>query len=164
MSTKWDTRFMELAGLVAQWSKDRSRKVGCVIVGADKSIVSTGYNGFPRGVNDDEEARHERPAKYKWTEHAERNAIYNAARIGTALAGCSMYIPWYPCMDCARAIIQSGISELVCVEPNWNDPVWSSDFKDVPTILKEGGVTVRFATTQTTLGLPLCVFLIPSPT
>lgn len=140
----WDARFMELAGVIANWSKDRSRKTAAIIVGAAKEIRAVGYNGFPRGVDDNIDHRHERPAKYKWTEHAERNAIYNAARIGVSVSGCTMYLPWYPCMDCARAIIQSGISELICREPDWNDPIWKSDFSEVPTLLSEGVVLVRF--------------------
>src|SRR5690349_7537513 len=106
--TDWDSRFMELALLVGSWSKDRSRQVGCVVVGPDNEIRSTGYNGFPREVDDSVEARHVKPAKYRWTEHAERNAIYNACLIGTPLKGCKMYLSWFPCMDCARAIAQSG--------------------------------------------------------
>src|SRR5690242_7044614 len=116
--TKWDQRFMELAKLIATWSKDRSTKVGCVVVGTDNEVRSIGFNGFPRGVDDDVEERHERPAKYAWTEHAERNAIYSAVRVGISLKGCTMYLPWFPCMDCARALIQSGIAELVAFEPN----------------------------------------------
>jgi dCMP deaminase len=90
--------------------------------------VAHGWNGFPRGVDDDVDERHERPAKYLWTEHAERNAIYNAAAIGAATAGCTMYLPWYPCTGCARAIIQSGISEVVCVEPDWGDSTYATEF------------------------------------
>src|SRR3954465_12147778 len=81
----WDGRFMRMAGEIAGWSKDLSRKVGCVIVGPKNEIRAAGYNGFPRNTNDTRAYRHERPMKYKWTEHAERNAIYNAARVGIPL-------------------------------------------------------------------------------
>jgi dCMP deaminase len=142
----WDTRFLSLAALVATWSKDDSRKVGCVIVGPDHDIRAIGFNGFPRGVDDNIPARKERPAKYAWTEHAERNAIYNAARIGVPLKGCTAYLPWFPCMDCARAIAQAGISELVCgQEPDLSDPKWGADFASVPVLLREAGVSLRFA-------------------
>lgn len=144
MSVDWDTRIMDLAKYVGQWSKDEARKVGCVIVGPGNEIRAIGYNGFPRGVNDDTGDRHKRPAKYKWTEHAERNAIYQAARAGISLEGCRMYLPWFPCMDCARAIIQSGITELVCVQPDYSDPQWGEDFVSVPELLEEGGVHVRW--------------------
>ena len=140
----WDSRFMNLARHIATWSKDRSRQVGCVIVGPDNEIRAYGFNGFPRGVDDDAEGRHARPAKYKWTEHAERNAIYNAARIGTPLQGCRMYLPWFPCMDCARAVVQSGIAELICERPDLSDPQWGGDFADVPLLLEEAEVRIRW--------------------
>jgi dCMP deaminase len=135
---------MQLAIHVGQWSKDRSTKVGCVVAGSANEVRSIGYNGFPANVDDEDPSRHERPAKYAWTEHAERNAIYNAARIGVSIAGCRMYLPWFPCMDCARAIIQSGIKELIAFEPNVEDSRWGPDFRLAITILNEGGVTVRY--------------------
>ena len=142
--TDWNSKFVELARFIAGWSKDRSRKVGAVIVGPSKEILSIGYNGFPTGVNDDVEARHERPAKYAWTEHAERNAIYNAARVGVGLEGSTIYLPWYPCMDCARAIVQVGINDVVAVEPDWDDPKFGPDFKLVKELFDEVDVWVTF--------------------
>jgi len=143
----WDRRFMELAGFVAGWSKDRSRQVGCVIVAPDNSLRSIGFNGFPRGLNDDHDERHERPAKYFWTEHAERNAIYAAARNGIALAGCRMYLPWFPCVDCARAIVQAGLVELVSLEPDFADTQWGEGFRVSVDLLEEAGLAVRFIST-----------------
>lgn len=140
----WDRRFIDLARHVGNWSKDRSRKVGCVVVGADNIVYAIGVNDFPRGLNDEDDRRHQRPAKYLWTEHAERNAIYNAARIGTALAGCRMYLPWFPCVDCARAIVQVGIVELITVEPDVTDPQWGQGFIVSLELLKEAGVILRF--------------------
>jgi len=137
----WDNKFKGLAEHVAQWSKDRSTKVGAIIVNGRNAVVSIGYNGFPRGVNDDIEDRHDRPAKYKWTEHAERNAIYNA---GQSLIGCSMYLNWFPCVDCARAISQSGIIEIICEEPDLNDPTWGDDFKITIEMMVESGVSIRY--------------------
>lgn len=125
----WDRRFLELAHTVGSWSKDRSAKTGCVIVGPDRLLRSTGYNGFVRGVDDDVPSRHERPMKYSWTEHAERNAIYNAARLGISLTGCTAYINWFPCMDCARALIQVGIVRLVGLTPDQEDLKWGAEFK-----------------------------------
>lgn len=124
----WNKRWMDLAKLVSTWSKDRSSQVGAVIVDNRNVLLSIGWNGFPRGVNDDIEKRHERPIKYKWFEHAERNAIYNAATKGIPLLDSTMIIPWFPCADCARGIIQSGIKKLICVEPNWNDLIYKEDF------------------------------------
>lgn len=144
-TAKWDRRFLELAYQIGLWSKDRSTRVGAVIVGPDLEIRSTGYNGFPRGVNDDVDERHERPQKYLWTEHAERNAIYNAARFGTPLKGCTLYLMWFPCADCARAIVQVGITNLVSMRvPDWDHERWGTSFRCADTILREGGVAIRF--------------------
>jgi dCMP deaminase len=135
---------MDLAKFIASWSKDRSTKVGAVIVDHRNVLLSIGWNGFPRGLNDDIDERHERPIKYKWFEHAERNAIYNAASKGIELLDATIYIPWYPCADCARAIIQSGIVEVVVVEPDWDDERWGDDFKMVKEMFDEVQLHVRF--------------------
>lgn len=115
MSNSWHKHFIEQASFTSSKSKDRSTKVGAVVVGPDNEIRSTGFNGFPRGVNDDVDSRHERPAKYSYTEHAERNAFYNAARVGVSLKGCTMYLNFIPvpCYDCARGVIQSGIKRVI---------------------------------------------------
>lgn len=142
---QWDTRFLELAQQIASWSKDKSRKVGCVIVGPNGEIRTTGYNGFPRGVHDDRfPARHARPEKYLWTEHAERNAIYNAARCGIPLEGCTIYLPWYPCVECARAIIQCGLTTLVAVQPDWYDPKYKVEFMTAAVMFEEAAIEVRY--------------------
>ncbi len=141
----WDSRFMDLARHVGTWSKDRSRQVGCVVVGSDNSVRALGFNGFPRGLDDEKEHRHQRPAKYLWTEHAERNAIYTAARNGVSLAGSRMYLPWFPCVDCARAIVQAGIIELIALPPDLADPQWGEGFAVSLELLKEALVTVRYS-------------------
>lgn len=133
MNKNWDARFLRKAKEYGQWSRDTSTKVGCVIVGPDREIRSTGYNDFPRGVNDAIIARRERPLKYLWTEHAERNAIYNAARVGVSLKGCTLYcgstMLGPPCVDCARALIQSGITRVVGSIGD-NDPMqWREDWR-----------------------------------
>jgi dCMP deaminase len=140
--TNWHKRFMDLAIHIASWSKDRSTKVGCVIVGPDNEIRATGYNGFPRGLNDDVDERHARPAKYRWTEHSERNAIYNAARIGVPLGGCRMYLPWFPCMDCARALVQSGIVQLIAMKPDLTHETWGEEHQQAIQLLFEAGVEI----------------------
>lgn len=142
--TDWDHYFMNLARAVSERSKDRSTKVGCVLVGPDNEVRSTGYNSFPRGINDDAPERHERPEKYLWTEHAERNAIYAAARVGTPLKNCRAYLPWFPCMDCARALVQAGVVELIAVQPDIDTPKWGEEFKRSTTLFSEAGVSVRF--------------------
>jgi dCMP deaminase len=143
---KWDDRFMLLAHHLAQWSIEKGRRVGAVVVGPDKEIRSTGFNGLPRGVNDAVEERHSRitGAKYVWSCHAEQNAIFNAARIGVSLKGCAISVPWFPCVECTKAIIQSGISEVVAYEPNQPNSNWAVDFSISGTMLKEANIVVRF--------------------
>jgi dCMP deaminase len=87
-----------------------------VIVDSRQSVLSLGWNGFPRRINDNIESRHTRPNKYLWTEHAERNAIYNAASTGNILLGATLYVNGIPCADCARAIIQSGITKIIMID------------------------------------------------
>ncbi len=144
-STHWDSRWMALAQLVATWSKDRGRKVGAVIVGPDNEVRSTGFNGIPRGVDDDVEERHDAASgeKYLWVSHAERNAIYNAALLGVSTKGCTIYVPWYPCIDCAKAIVQAGIGRIVCFEPDLSDSNWGKDFEKSLIILGEGNVVTK---------------------
>ncbi len=134
---------MHMAQKYAECSPDRSRKTGCVLV--QRGIaVAAGYNNFPCGVTGTE-ARHARPAKYTWTEHAERNAVYEAARLGVQLQGCTAYCTWYPCADCARALIQSGCFALVCgQQPDFSDPKWGADFAVVQEMLAEVHLPVRF--------------------
>jgi dCMP deaminase len=141
----WQEYYMSMAFLVAMKSKDKSTKVGAVVVGPGGEIRSTGYNGFCRGVLDKEE-RFQRPLKYKFTEHAERNACYNAVRMGVSLLDCTMYTHSIPCSDCARAIIQSGISVLVTYKPYDEDNSdgfaerWNEDCEIAMEMLMEAGV------------------------
>ena len=143
--TKWDVRFMRIADMeVAQWSKDRSSRVGAVIV-KDRRIISTGYNGMARGLDDDVEERHERPEKYEWMLHAEPNCIINAAREGVCTLGADMYLNWYPCNICAGYVVQAGISRIFCdQEPEWEHAQWGKKFKDAKHILERGGVEVIY--------------------
>lgn len=142
---KWDERFMLLAHHLATWSMEKGRRVGAVIVGPDHEIRSTGYNGLPRGVRDDLEERHSRVtgAKYVWSCHAEQNAIFNAARVGVALKGCTIYVPWFPCVECTKAIIQCGITELVAYAPDRPNSNWAEDFSISGQMLKEASIEVR---------------------
>ena len=112
---RWVEYFRTLAHTVKLKSKDVNTQIGAIIVGRDKEIVSTGYNSFPRGLQDNLKERQERPEKYYWFEHAERNAIYNAARIGVSTKGTTMYLSCgIPCSDCARGIINAGITRIFC--------------------------------------------------
>jgi dCMP deaminase len=108
---KWDGRFMALAQMVAQWSKDPSTQVGAVIVDDNRVVRGIGYNGFPRGIQDEPDRLSHRPTKYALTVHAEINAILNAHG---GVKGCRLYVaPLPPCTDCAKFIIQAGIAEVV---------------------------------------------------
>ena len=138
---KWDKRFFGLCNLVASWSEDESRKIGSVIVGPDNEIRSIGFNGLPRKVINKFE-RNERPLKYSFFEHSERNAIYNAGRVGIPLNGCKIYCNLFPCSDCARAIIQSGIVELNTYPFEENDRFIES-FKNAIDMLNESDINIR---------------------
>jgi len=138
----WDKRFMDLARHISTWSKDTSTKLGAVVVDDDNTILSVGYNGFCRCANDELKERYERPQKYLYTEHAERNCIYNAVRSGTSLKGSKMYVPFFPCIDCARAIINSGIKTLITYEPDFEHERWGESFKIAYEMFKECGVNV----------------------
>ena len=109
----WDEYFMGVAMLAARRSKDPNTQVGACIVSPDNIIVSTGYNGMPKGCSDDEYpwARDGEETKYPYVVHAELNAILNAN--GRDLRGSRIYVALFPCNECAKAIIQSGIKEVV---------------------------------------------------
>ena len=89
----WDEYYLSICKIVATRSKDPNTQLGCIVVGPNHEIRSTGYNSFPRGIRDDVPERLERPTKYLWIEHAERNAICNAARAGTATGARSSSRP-----------------------------------------------------------------------
>lgn len=138
----WDKKFIKLSKHISDWSKDKNKKVGAVIVDADNVVLSMGYNGIPRGCDDTQECRYERPTKYLFTEHAERNAIYHAARHGVSLKGCKMYVTLFPCADCARAMIQSGITKLIAPEPNLEHDVWGEHFKAAIQMMEEAKIQI----------------------
>jgi dCMP deaminase len=144
LSNKWHYRFMELAFLISTWSKDPSTKTGAVVVGPDREIRATGYNGLVRGVDDSVQERMERPTKYDFFEHAERNAVYNACLTGTSLKGCTLYATHAPCTDCARAIIQSGIKTVVTnkiiIDENTPKNTWRDKLEFSAQMFKEAGV------------------------
>ncbi|MBS3084694.1 CMP deaminase [Candidatus Pacearchaeota archaeon] len=142
----WDESFMSMVYLVAMKSKDESTHVGAVVVGPDNEIKSTGYNSFVRKLNDHLTMRQERPEKYYWFEHAERNAIYNATLNGVSLKGCKIYTNGVPCMDCARGVVQSGILEVI-IDKGWekNNPEdWAKHAEKSIEMFKEVGVKIRY--------------------
>ena len=145
MSEKWDRRFIDLALHISYWSKDPSTKVGCVVVGADREIRSTGFNGFPRGIEDSMERLEDREMKYPLICHAEENAIMHAARIGISLKDCVAYVTWPPCTRCARSLIQAGVVEVVFPKDIEIPERWVEDFDRSLSMMKEAGVLARSA-------------------
>ena len=135
-------RLLEVAIVVARRSPSRPRKVGAVLVLADGKTLAA-CNDFPAGVCDLEE-RHAHPERLLWIEHAERNAIFAAARAGLATAGATLIATFHPCADCARAIVQAGIANLHTLAPDFADPLWGPAFRCSRAILEEGGVRVIY--------------------
>ena len=117
----WDEYFMGIAMLAAKRSKDPSTQVGACIVSPDNIIISTGYNGMPKGCSDDEFpwGRTGEETKYPFVVHAELNAILNAN--GRDLRGSRIYVALFPCNECAKAIIQSGIKEVRYLSDKYKD-------------------------------------------
>lgn len=137
----WDEYFMSLAHLSALRSKDPSTQVGACIVNTNNRIVGIGYNGMPYGCHDDEYPWSREgdfgKTKYAYVVHAELNAILNATE---SLRGCSIYVSLFPCNECAKAIIQSGITEVVYESDKYSetDSVIASK-----RMLKSAGVDTR---------------------
>ena len=115
------------------------------MVGEDREIRSTGFNGFPRGIEDDSDRLEDRDQKYPLICHAEENAIMHAARIGVSLKGNSAYVTWPPCSRCTRSLIQAGVNEVVY--PKYLDipDRWKDDFDIAMGMMKEAGIKVREA-------------------
>ena len=130
----WDDIFMDVAKLVKEQSDNATRHTSVVFV-RDGSIISSGSNhsvdsfviGFP---------------KVKFIEHAERNAIYNACKFGISLKGTTAYLPWFPCADCARALVAVGVVRMVCVEPDWTEVKYQ--FNESRQILENAQVMITF--------------------
>lgn len=137
----WNYRFMDMAHLVATWSKDPSSKVGAVIVDANRRIISTGYNGLAIGVEDSNERLTNRDIKYKIILHAEENAIMFAKR---DLSGCSLYVTTLPpCAHCASLIIQSGIKTVYACKSDIPDR-WKDSYDLTTAMFKESDVKLVF--------------------
>lgn len=133
---KWDRRFLEMAALVAGWSKDPSSKVGACVVDAQKRIVSLGFNGSPRGVYD----VGERTTRLLRTIHAEANCLHFASR---SIEGCTMYVTHPPCANCAGHIIQRGIARVVFPlgSPEFMER-WRGNYHEALSMFGEAGVRI----------------------
>ena len=140
---RWDMRFLELADTIRKWSKDPSRKIGAIAV-RDRKILATGYNVFPKGIEDTAERYNNREIKYRDVVHAEMNCIYNAAANGISLKDSTLYIHGLPvCGDCALGIIQAGVSRVVAISGSTPDR-WKEAIDKTDEIFKEAGVVYEF--------------------
>ena len=136
---KWHERFIKLAHEVASWSKDPSTKVGCILV-KDKKVISTGYNGFPKGISDSFERLNDRATKYETVVHAETNAITAAALHGVSTDGASAYVTFHPCSRCAAVLINAGIKSVFVSATGEIPSRWLENFLLASSLLKEAGV------------------------
>jgi dCMP deaminase len=131
------------------FSKDPSTKVGCLLLAPESlQILSMGYNGFPRGVDENDQSRWERPIKYSFVEHSERNCLYNACRSGVCTNNSIAIITLYPCCDCCRALIQSGIKTVITAVPDFDHHRWGDDFKISKLMFEEAKVDIVLLTKE----------------
>jgi dCMP deaminase len=136
-------KYLRLAEFQAElFSKDPSRKVAALVIDDNYNIRSTGFNGFPRGFEEKKE-RWERPTKYDFVVHAEANSICTAARNGATLSGCSLVSTLFPCHDCAKLIIQAGISRIITRKPV-EDSSWLQSFEKSTEMFGECGVEIVY--------------------
>ena len=136
-------KYYKIALSIAALSKDQSTQVGAIIIGPDGEGGPWGYNGAPRACSADEpgDPRGERPEKYYWMAHGEANAITNAARAGVATLGCTLVCTHFPCMGCAKTIVQAGIKQVVCPDPVGGFAErWGEDIKRAKHLFDECGV------------------------
>lgn len=151
--TKWDDRFLRLAKFVSEWSLDPSTKVGSVIVDDKNRVLSVGFNGLPRGIEDSPERLNNREIKYKMVVHAERNALIFAER---PLTDCTIYTwPFQPCTACSSMIIQAGITRIVSLTNETER--WQDDFNLATEILNEAEVDLDLFDPELYRALPPAV-------
>ena len=133
---KWDERYLRIAKEVGSWSKDPRTKVGAILV-RNKRVINTGYNGIPLHVDEAPPERHEAPEKYFYYEHAERNVLCN-----TDARQATIYTTLFPCSDCTRGIIQSGVRRVVIDPEGEHRPHWEESFQRSRAMLVEAGIEV----------------------
>ena len=138
---KWTRRYLDVAKSVSTWSKDPSKQIGAVAVGDKGQILSQGYNGFPRGVKDIDNRYNIREEKYKYVVHGEMNCIYNACNSGVSLNGATLYVTGLPvCSECAKGIIQVGITKVVMEYPKDIPDNWRKSLEFTEQMFSEAGV------------------------
>lgn len=140
----WNNKYIQLAREISTWSKDPSTKVGAIAIGKKGQVLAQGYNGFPRGIADTRKRYENRELKYKYVVHAEMNCIYNATYNGSSLDGARLYVWGLPvCSECAKGIIQVGISEVFWSCNNSEIPEkWQESLKITKILLDEAGVNI----------------------
>jgi len=136
---KWDKRLLGLSQTISEWSQDPATKVGAVIASEDNRVLSVGYNGFPKGVDDDVERYKDRPLKLKLVCHAERNALDNAH---FDVSGATLYSTLFPCNECAKSVIQRGIVRVVTPRPNMEDNRFN--WEEAILMYKEANIKILF--------------------
>ena len=145
MSRKWDLRYIKMAQQVSSWSKDPSTQVGAVAVSDKGQVLCTGYNGFPRGIDDADYRYNNRELKYELIVHAEMNALMNALYNGVSLKGATLYVYGLPvCSDCTKCVIQAGVKSLWIMLPSDSTPETWTDMwnKQSRPMLMEAGVDI----------------------
>ena len=135
-------RFLDVAKAMANKSKDPSTKVGAIVLDTDLDIRSTGWNGAPRGSRADMDSRfQDRTEKLHWVAHAEANAITNAARRGHGILGCTLVVTHAPCMNCAKLIVQAGLTLVMAPRPDAAfEARWKEDMHRAQVLFNECGV------------------------
>jgi dCMP deaminase len=146
INSKWDNRFMKLAREISTWSKDPSSKIGAVIVNDERRILATGYNGFPRGIEDTEERLSDREEKYPRIVHGEANALMNALYSGVSVKDATIYVWGLPvCADCTKLVIQSGIKRVVITYPEYAPEKWQTQWNNMSKpMYEEAGVSLTY--------------------
>lgn len=145
---KWDKRFLRIAREVSRWSKDPSTQVGAIAV-KDRRILATGYNGFPREIDDDPARLVDRELKHKYIVHAEQNMIYNATNNAVSLQGCTVYVWGLPnCSECTKGLIQVGAEEIICAYPVDSNPKWMDSYSLSEELMHEAGVLSHVYNTE----------------
>lgn len=138
---KWDRRYLDVAKEVASWSKDPSSQVGSIAIGPSGEQLSNGFNGIPRGLKDTHDRLNTRELKYQYVVHSEQNLIYNACRTGTSLMGSTVYVYGLPvCPECAKGLIQVGVSRVVMQHGEITNPKWEEDHTLTESMFLEANI------------------------
>jgi dCMP deaminase len=141
LSINWVKKYIELAKHISSWSKDPNSKIGAVAVGGKGQILSQGYNGFPRGIEDQENRLIQRDIKYRYVVHAEQNCIYNATLNGVSLNNSDLYVYGLPvCSECAKGVIQVGVKRVFMCYPEEVSIKWRDSMAQSIEMFNEAGV------------------------